>query len=100
MVWKGKFDLRQYEHKSFSEVEDSERRQKLTKKRFRIVESPLGLIIIGITSVLILLKTSTVMQDRGIHNLLKLLYSGLSILALIGVLAIPLGIYRFIKRKT
>lgn len=99
MMWNGKFDLRQYEHKSVNEVENSERRQKLTKKRFRPVESPIGLIIIGIISIFILLKTSSVMQDRSIHNLLKLLYSGLSILALIGAFGIPFGIYKYVQGK-
>ncbi|WP_432663859.1 hypothetical protein R9X47_25065 [Wukongibacter baidiensis] len=99
MMWRNKFILRAYEHSQVRKERDSDRRQRLTNKGFRPIESIVGLMLIGVISILILAMLPKVMQNRNLHNLLKLLYSGASILALLGVIAIPVGIYKFIKRK-
>lgn len=98
-MWDDKFRLREHENSRLTEVQNSERRQRMTKRKFRLVESPVALIAIGIISIFILVNTPSVMQRHDINNALKLLYSGISILALGGIIAIPLGIYRFVKGK-
>lgn len=94
-----KFKLREFENTDIANRRADEMRNKLIKNKFEAERRPLKLIIIGISSIIAWIVVPDLLNNPSVNNIIKLLLSGALIFASLGVIALPYGIYKLIKKN-